>query len=158
MSSRKLVAYLLLSWPVHTLMYFVVPIAIGSTLSWPHVQGAIAVGLRVVALAPLAAGTGLLAWAVVSHYHASPDKVQLATPNYLARGGAYGRSRNPLYLAGAFTWLGWALFLHSAPVALVGAAMVAGFALVAVPFEERGLRERFGAEYTAYCDRVPRWL
>ena len=158
MARRKLVAYLLFSWPVHTLMYVVVPSAIGITVCWPHVSGAAAIALRLVAIAPLATGVGLLAWAIVSHYQASPEQVQFRTPNYLARGGAYARTRNPLYLAGGFMWLGWALFWHSAAVAIVGAALVAGFVFFAVPFEERGLKSRFGADYVAYCDRVPRWL
>ncbi len=158
MARRKLVAYLLFSWPVHTVMYGVVPVVIGLRFGRPHLTGAIAIGSRLVGVVPLGAGAGLLGWAIVSHYQASPDEVQFRTPHYLARGGAYGRTRNPLYLAGAFMWLGWSLFLHSAAVAIVGAALVAGFVFLAVPFEERGLKARFGDDYVAYCDRVPRWL
>ncbi|WP_432422380.1 methyltransferase family protein [Rhodococcus opacus] len=67
----------------------------------------------------------------------------------------YAFSRNPMFLGQVTIWAGWAVFMGSLPVA-VGLASFIGVWIVGSPFEERGLRERFGAEYDAYRGRVPR--
>jgi protein-S-isoprenylcysteine O-methyltransferase Ste14 len=53
--------------------------------------------------------------------------------------------------------LGWSLFANHLALYAVLALWVPGVWLIAV-LEERELRERFGAEYDAYCRRVPRFL
>jgi protein-S-isoprenylcysteine O-methyltransferase Ste14 len=72
--------------------------------------------------------------------------------------GPFARSRNPLYLG---------LLAGAAGVALLAGSL---WALLALPLEwalvrwgavlpeERYLTEKFGAAYTDYADRVPRWL
>ncbi len=81
----------------------------------------------------------------------------LEEPDALVTTGLHGMSRNPIYLgctavhlglAGA-TRNGW--MLATCPVS---AALVHRWVLR----EERWLRERFGDEYDAYRDRVPRYL
>ena len=87
----------------------------------------------------------MLGWAIVSHYEAAPDEAPLTVvPTYLARGGAYGVTRNPMYLGGAAMLTGWAVLLGSRPVAVAAAVYVAGLAGLGVPFEERLLHDRFG--------------
>jgi protein-S-isoprenylcysteine O-methyltransferase Ste14 len=70
----------------------------------------------------------------------------------VARGG-YGLVRHPIYL-------GWMLMVWGAPVMSAGrltfAAVSTLYLLVAIPFEERSLGERFGAAYDAYRRGV-RW-
>jgi protein-S-isoprenylcysteine O-methyltransferase Ste14 len=74
-------------------------------------------------------------------------------PPRLEVGGVYGFVRHPLYFA-------WALLVFGAPdmtmtrlsFALVSTAYLA----VAIPFEERGLRETFGPAYASYQRQV-RW-
>jgi len=72
--------------------------------------------------------------------------------------GPFARSRNPLYLG---------LLAAAAGVALLAASL---WGLIALPLEwallrwgavvpeERYLTAKFGADYTEYADRVPRWL
>jgi protein-S-isoprenylcysteine O-methyltransferase Ste14 len=104
-------------------------------------------------------GAGWLGWAIVSHYDAAPDEAKLTiVPTYLARGGAYAMTRNPMYVGGATMLAGWSLLLGSLPVAGATLAYVAGLSTAGVPFEERLLLDRFGESYDAYRRAVPRWL
>ncbi|MEQ6900354.1 isoprenylcysteine carboxylmethyltransferase family protein [Nocardioides sp. YIM 152588] len=72
--------------------------------------------------------------------------------------GPYRLSRNPLYVGMLALYLALALL---APTLWGLALFPAAVALVrwgAIGPEERFLRERFGAPYEAYADRVRRWL
>ena len=67
-------------------------------------------------------------------------------------------SRNPMYVGLTAVLLGWAVFLAS-PWAFLGPVV---FALYITRFqivpEERILASKFGADYTAYRNKVRRWL
>jgi protein-S-isoprenylcysteine O-methyltransferase Ste14 len=81
-----------------------------------------------------------------------------ATSRVLITHGPFACSRNPMYLAGMFIWLGWAIFYGSV-VMLIWT--VVGWTLLnylKIPQEERGLEARFGEAYRAYRRRVPRWI
>jgi protein-S-isoprenylcysteine O-methyltransferase Ste14 len=154
----KVAAYATLGWVPHALAYVALPLGLARAaggpdwaahLEWPCLLG----GPLVVA------GAGFIAGAIVSHYRASPEAAQFAArPSYLATGGAYAVTRNPLYLGGGLMWAGWAIAFTS-PFLAVVAALIFGFlAFVGVPYEERVLHTRLGAEYDAYAARVPRWF
>jgi protein-S-isoprenylcysteine O-methyltransferase Ste14 len=72
--------------------------------------------------------------------------------------GPYSLSRNPLYF---FSLLGFAGIGFASETVSLGVvlalAMLAGYPPV-IRREEAVLRERFGAEFEAYCARVPRFL
>ena len=105
------------------------------------------------------AGASFIGWAVIGHFRAAPvDAGPTARPDYLATDGAYGVSRNPLYVGGLTMWLGWSIFWGSRRAAAVGAVLAAGQATVGVPFEERMLANKFGDAYADYRRRVRRWL
>jgi len=74
-------------------------------------------------------------------------------PVELSRDGLYGVIRHPIYL-------GWLLFVWATPsmtgTRLVFAAVSTLYLLVAIPFEERSLRESMGAAYDRYREDV-RW-
>jgi methanethiol S-methyltransferase len=76
-----------------------------------------------------------------------------AEPSPLVPRGGYGLVRHPIYL-------GWILMVWGAPVMSAGrltfALVSTLYLLVAIPFEERSLRERFGAAYDTYARGV-RW-
>ena len=106
-----------------------------------------------------ALGLGMLAWAAAGHHQGAPDDIRLAvTADYLTDHGAYGVTRNPLYVGGMTLWFGWAVWRGSRRSALMGALWLAGLATLGVPFEERMLKAKFGDTYREYQQRVPRWL
>lgn len=68
---------------------------------------------------------------------------------------AYGYVRHPLYVAWAFAF--WATPTMTVGHALLAASLTA-YMLVAVIYEERDLVAHFGAKYTHYRQRVPRYI
>jgi protein-S-isoprenylcysteine O-methyltransferase Ste14 len=76
----------------------------------------------------------------------------------LVTGGIYTLSRNPMYLGMACLLLAWAISLQS-PAALLGVpAFMAYITRFQIKPEERMLEKLFGGEFTAYRQRVRRWL
>jgi len=82
----------------------------------------------------------------------------IAPTERLVVGGPFERVRNPGYVAVVALVLGQALCFGSGAVALYAVLLGLGFHLFVVLYEEPTLRRQFGAEYEAYCQRVPRWL
>jgi protein-S-isoprenylcysteine O-methyltransferase Ste14 len=78
-------------------------------------------------------------------------------PGRLLTGGIYSQTRNPRYLEFLFFSLAYIAFANYAGAWVLYACMFPATHLV-VLLEERELRERFGAEYEAYCRRVPRYV
>jgi protein-S-isoprenylcysteine O-methyltransferase Ste14 len=76
----------------------------------------------------------------------------------LVRSGIYRFTRNPMYLGLLFVLLAGAMFLSSA-WALVGPlAFVLYINRFQIAPEEKILAAKFGADYSAYCAKVRRWL
>ena len=69
--------------------------------------------------------------------------------------GVYGIVRHPQYLAGILLGVGLSLMVQNWIVAALG-VVVAVTSYASVFEEEPFTREKFGAEYEAYCKRVPR--
>jgi protein-S-isoprenylcysteine O-methyltransferase Ste14 len=90
--------------------------------------------------------------------HGRGTPLPMDAPRDLVTSGPFAVVRNPIMLAE----LGviWAVALHVASLGVVAyAGLVTTAAIAAVRrVEEPELRERFGAHYEAYCERVPRWL
>lgn len=139
--------------------YIGLPLAIsrlGRIRGW---HGASPRPTNLLGLLPLAAGAGVLGWAVISHYRAAPDDMEVTVvPTYLATDGAYRLTRNPMYIGGALMQIGWASLLGSLPVGLTTVAYMIGMDRCGIPFEERLLHDRFGPTYDSYARCVPRWL
>ncbi len=135
------------------------PLALARLGSYRGWRGGRPQRANLLGLVPLTAGAGVLAAAIASHYTAAPDEVSLSVvPEYLATGGAYAATRNPMYLGGALMQAGWAILLGSVPVGVTAVAYLIGMDRLGIPFEERLLHQRFGESYDGYRDRVPRWL
>lgn len=83
----------------------------------------------------------------------APDRY----PQDLVTEGPFAVVRHPRYVQFLIALLGWSLFANHLALYAVLALWIPGIWLIAV-LEERELRERFGAEYDAYCRRVPRFL
>ena len=86
----------------------------------------------------------------------NPHTIEKAST--LVTNGIFALTRNPMYLGLTIILTGWAGWLGS-PWLLVGPALCALFLnrFQILP-EETVMREKFGAEYDAYCARVRRWL
>jgi protein-S-isoprenylcysteine O-methyltransferase Ste14 len=100
----------------------------------------------------LTTGIGLAAWAV-----ASAEDADVEGDSELLTSGAYALTRNPMYM-------GWSIGALGLAVATGSAWLLAGWAVAVaaidreIDAEESRLLRRFGATYTAYHDRVPRYL
>lgn len=85
---------------------------------------------------------------------------ELAPEEYkstLLTGGIYSRVRHPRYIQVLLVLAAYALLSNYLAVYVLVLAAVAWVPLLAW-VEEKELRERFGAEYDAYCARVPRFV
>jgi protein-S-isoprenylcysteine O-methyltransferase Ste14 len=76
----------------------------------------------------------------------------------LVTGGLYGHCRNPMYVGNFFLILGLALASNSWVFALVGTSLALAMHRAIVAAEEHFLRSKFGSEFNAYSERVPRWV
>ena len=100
----------------------------------------------------VATGIGLTTWAV-----ASADDADVDSDSELLTTGAYGLTRNPMYVGWSIGVLGLAVGTRSAWL-LAGWLVALGVLDREIDAEESRLLRRFGATYTAYRDRVPRYL
>jgi protein-S-isoprenylcysteine O-methyltransferase Ste14 len=124
---------------------------------------------NMLGLLPVVAGALGLAWAdsvMFGQISNLPPVLELdegeglltATPKILITHGPFAYSRNPIYLAATFIWLGWAIFYGSVLMLILAVVGWTFFKYLKVPQEERGLEARFGEVYRGYCRRVPRWI
>ena len=100
----------------------------------------------------VAAGIGLNAWAVAARRGVAIDR-----PRLLATDGPQAWSRNPMYVGWSLIHVGLGLVLRS-PWVL--ATWPPALVLVhrQVLREEGDLAVRFGADFNAYRERVPRYV
>ncbi len=86
-----------------------------------------------------------------------PPGMSQGFPERIIDTGPYAYSRNPMYL-GHMVWMTGLVLVTRSPLAiLVAAIRIPWYDARAAEDEER-LEKRFGAEYAAYRDRVPRWV
>ena len=84
--------------------------------------------------------------------------IPAAPPENLVVQGLYRYSRNPIYVADVAVWFGIFLFEGHAALLLYASLATISVELLILLWEEPGLERRFGSEYDAYRERVPRWL
>jgi len=76
----------------------------------------------------------------------------------LVTSGLYSHCRNPMYVGNFFLLLGLAIATNSWLFTLVGIPLSLAMHKAIVAAEENFLRNKFGAQFDAYCARVPRWV
>jgi protein-S-isoprenylcysteine O-methyltransferase Ste14 len=86
-----------------------------------------------------------------------PPGMSQGFPERVIDTGPYAYSRNPMYL-GHMIWMVGLVLVTRSPLAVLGAAIRIPWYDARAAEDERRLEERFGAEYAAYRDRVPRWF
>jgi protein-S-isoprenylcysteine O-methyltransferase Ste14 len=81
-------------------------------------------------------------------------------PQKLVVVGFYRYVRNPMYLGFITGWIGlWIVFGQANTIVILSAAAVLlGVHLFVLLYEEPTLRHKFGADYMAFSQNVPRWL
>lgn len=141
--------------PLLFLVVLVVLLFVDRLVPLPLPGGAVRVALGVVLVA---LGLGLMVWAgrvmLGSHTTVNP----WGSVSALVTGGPFRFTRNPIYLADLLVYLGVAGWVGTWwPLFAVPLLVVAAQWLVIGP-EERYLTQRFGADYTAYRQRVRRWV
>lgn len=76
----------------------------------------------------------------------------------LVTGGIYAHTRNPMYLGNSLVVLGIALAVNAPQFYAIVLPLMAIFYAAIIAAEEDFLRGKFGAEFVAYCARVPRLI
>lgn len=117
--------------------------------------------LRRSAAAATLATSVALAGGAASRFRAQGTTVEPFDPSKassLVVSGPNALTRNPMYVGLAGVLVANALRRGSLAAVLPIAAFVAYIDRVQVAAEERALAERFGADYAAYRESVPRWL
>ncbi len=117
-------------------------------------------GASLLGLPLIAAGAALYVatafWGFALRGKGTPAPID--PPKTLVVEGPYRVVRNPMYWAVVSVMLGEALAFRSLAFAELAIAFFAGTILFVLLYEEPTLRRKFGAEYEAYCRRVPRWI
>ncbi len=89
---------------------------------------------------------------------AGTDLVPFQDVTALVTEGVYRYTRNPMYLGMALVLLGTALTVGALSALFVPPLFMLIIQLRFVGPEEVMMKEIFGADYDAYCQRVRRWL
>lgn len=84
-------------------------------------------------------------------------KTELSGGGEVVSSGIYGRMRNPRYFGSFLSIVGAGLLAGTACLWIVAAIWTA-MMRVAIGFEEREMRNRFGKVYIEYCRRVARFF
>jgi len=122
-------------------------------LTYPSRETLLAVGVSLVAIGVLLAACGIITFriartSVIPHHSASR----------LVTAGPYRFTRNPMYTGLLVAYVGATALLHTLwPLVLLPFVIIVMIRFV-IQREERYLSDAFGADYTAYCSRVRRWL
>ena len=112
-----------------------------------------------IGLVVVTVGLALYTWCLIFHFRSYAASVRIGfSPPHLVAAGPYRLSRNPMYVSGLFTWLGWALFYGSPAVFFALVLLWAVFTFRVIPREERQLEELFGDDYLEYKRSVRRWI
>ncbi len=139
------------------LAFLALPVVVAFIVPW--LLGSRQSGLRLDGLITVVAGTVLLVWCVRDFYVAGRGTLApWAPPRHLVTIGLYRISRNPMYIAVLIILCGWALAYRSRAVWVYAGIVAIAVHLRVVFYEEHWLSQTHGNAWTAYRDRVPRWV
>ena len=114
---------------------------------------------RAIGFAALVAGSSLYlhtAWRFTAEGRGTPSPSH--ETEELVTGGIYAVVRNPMYVGVLLVLVGQAVRYRSLHVCWWTIVCWLGFHRRVVEDEEPHLEDRFGAEYEAYREAVPRWI
>ena len=134
-------------------LMWLTPAAAGPRAVPAGLRHAIALGLFGIGL-----GIGLSGIVAFRRARTTINPVKVRSASALVTSGIYRYTRNPMYLGLLVALVAWAVYL-SRPLALL---VVPVYVLYITRFqivpEERVLGSLFGTTYSAYRERVGRWL
>lgn len=116
---------------------------------------------RKVAAAAIAAASLALdtsAMAAFRRHHTTVNPLDPARASSMVTGGAFGITRNPMYVGMAGLLTAHAVHRGGWLTPLPIAAFVLLVDRLQIPAEEAAMERNFGEEYALYRARVPRWL
>jgi protein-S-isoprenylcysteine O-methyltransferase Ste14 len=150
-SRSSFLVALLCSWPPVTVCVFVFRRGLFRA-DWPPVWAAVA-GVALIVF------EGWLFWRLSRDLGVARlvGKTELSGAGAIACEGIYARVRHPRY-AGSLLAIVGACLIAGKMAMWIAAAAWAVLMLVAIGFEEREMRGRFGAEFEEYARRVPRFV
>jgi protein-S-isoprenylcysteine O-methyltransferase Ste14 len=122
-------------------------------LSLPGGAVRVASGVAVVAL-----GLALMLWAGRVMLRAHTTVNPWGSASALVTSGPFRFTRNPIYLADLLVYVGVALWVGTWWPLLAIPLLVVTVQWLVIGPEERYLTQRFGGDYTAYRQRVRRWV
>ena len=114
---------------------------------------------RILGVLTFGAGLALAVWCIamfVVRGHGTPAPFD--APRKLVAAGPYRYIRNPMYVGGGLTLLGFGLLEASPSIVVFAPVWWSFFHLLVLLYEEPVLRAKFGSDYEEYCRRTPRWL
>jgi protein-S-isoprenylcysteine O-methyltransferase Ste14 len=112
--------------------------------------------VQTLALLVVALGVTLRGWAAgTAGPHTRSKHIEAHS---LTTGGPFAFVRNPIYLGTICLGLGMCLLIGDPSAYLFSAVAFSILYIAIIPSEENFLRRRFGSDYRAYCEAVPRLL
>jgi protein-S-isoprenylcysteine O-methyltransferase Ste14 len=100
----------------------------------------------------------VVAWSILVMRRAGTTIEPGGTPSAPVSNGPFCHSRNPMYLALLLALAAFAPLLDSRWLIATALLLLLLLDSLVIPREEQLLLKLFGAEVTAYCRRVRRWL
>lgn len=104
------------------------------------------------------AGEGIRLLTIGYDYIDRGGKRKQVSASRLVTGGVYAHTRNPMYLGNVLLAAGLCLVSGAPAATLVVLPLFAWIYQAIMAAEEEFLHHRFGADYVAYCSRVPRLI
>jgi len=144
----------------------VVPGTVAGIIPWLLVQGSTGAVLEVpsvwmLGFVPLVLGVGLYLWCAGAFtFIGKGTPAPIDAPTVLVVQGPYRWVRNPMYLGMGIALTGEAIVFPNLTVMILVmvALLFAVVTLSVIRYEERTLRQLFGADYESYTRSVHRWI
>ena len=139
---------------------FVLAVAAAFALNWFHPLPFLPLAIPAiwVGVALMAAGLLFARWAITSLQRARTTVFPGGSTRTIVDSGAYGVSRNPIYLAAMLGMIGLGVAFDTLWIFIMAVPLYFVIRFGVVAREEAYLERKFAAPYLDYKSRVRRWL